>query len=249
MDQKINVQVDPNEDTEWNDILRSHGVIPQRPPSPTQQLEELINESVVKQHENRLVNKTLDELDELEDDEDEEFLQSYKQKRMEQISKLNEKSKFGRVFPVTKPEYKAEITDESNNCFVFVHLTLQSSLQSRLLSSLMLQLAPKFKEIKFVEIPGSRAIENYPDSNCPTIIIYHDTNVVKQLVTLTQLGGNSTTLADLEALLTSCGAVEAGDSRLLCNQADSDEDEDRKLKFVGKSIKSSHNDSDDDFFD
>ena len=28
-DPKFQVQVDPNEDTEWNDILRQHGIIPE----------------------------------------------------------------------------------------------------------------------------------------------------------------------------------------------------------------------------
>ncbi|KAG7822477.1 hypothetical protein KL909_004165 [Ogataea angusta] len=75
VDPKIQMQVDPNEDTEWNDILRAHGIIPEKEKDPTEQLEEALAEAVQKQHENRLENKTLDELDELEDDEDEEFLQ------------------------------------------------------------------------------------------------------------------------------------------------------------------------------
>ena len=61
-----------------NDILRKHGVIPEKPPSPTPIIEEALEEAVKKAHENRLEDKTLDELDGLEDDEDEAFLGKYR---------------------------------------------------------------------------------------------------------------------------------------------------------------------------
>ena len=96
-DPKFQVQVDPNEDTEWNDILRLHGIIPERPPSPTAELEAALEEAIVKQHDNRLENKDLDELDELEDEEDEDFLNHYKQKRMAELKKISEKEIRSRV--------------------------------------------------------------------------------------------------------------------------------------------------------
>jgi hypothetical protein len=77
-DMPINVEVDPNEDTEWNDILRSKGIIPEKPPSPTPMIEEALTEARRLAHENRLEGKELDELAELEDDEDEDFLESYR---------------------------------------------------------------------------------------------------------------------------------------------------------------------------
>lgn len=69
---------DANADTEWNDILRKHKIIPEKPPSPTPMIEEAIAEARRLAHENRLEGKDLDELDELEDEEDEEFLASYR---------------------------------------------------------------------------------------------------------------------------------------------------------------------------
>ena len=69
-DMPINVEVDPNEDTEWNDILRSKGIIPEKPPSPTPMIEEALNEARRLAHENRLEGKELDELAELEDEEE-----------------------------------------------------------------------------------------------------------------------------------------------------------------------------------
>lgn len=61
-----------------NDILRKHGIIPEKPPSPTPIIEEAILEAQRRAHENRLEDKDLDELDALEDEEDEEFLEQYR---------------------------------------------------------------------------------------------------------------------------------------------------------------------------
>lgn len=61
-----------------NDILRKHGIIPEKPPSPTAELEEALTEARRLAHEHRLEGKDLDELAELEDDEDEDFLEQYR---------------------------------------------------------------------------------------------------------------------------------------------------------------------------
>jgi hypothetical protein len=58
--------------------LRKHGVIPEKPPSPTPIIQEALREAQIRAHENRLDGKDLDELDELEDEEDEEFLSKYR---------------------------------------------------------------------------------------------------------------------------------------------------------------------------
>lgn len=65
-------------DCQRNDILRKHGVIPEKPPSPTPMIEEALQEARRLAHENRLEGKDLDELAELEDDEDDDFLEQYK---------------------------------------------------------------------------------------------------------------------------------------------------------------------------
>ena len=61
-----------------NDILRKHGVIPEKPPSPTPMIQEALEEARKLAHENRLEGKDLEELDALEDEEDEDFLESYR---------------------------------------------------------------------------------------------------------------------------------------------------------------------------
>ncbi|GEQ69758.1 hypothetical protein JCM33374_g3432 [Metschnikowia sp. JCM 33374] len=245
-DIKVPVEVDPTEDTEWNDILRSHGIIPERPKSPTEELEQALEDAVRRQHENRLENKTVAELDELEDEEDEDFLQEYKLKRFQEIQSLQSSAKFGAVQHITKPEYEEEVTNASEDHHVFVHMALQSEVQSRLLGSLTIALARKFPEIKFCEIPANRCVENYPESNCPTIIVYHKKNIVKQYVTLTQLGGSDCKISDLEKLLVDINAVKASDERLEANQQDDDLEESRRLRFVKKSIRQTRGDDDND---
>lgn len=246
MNQQFQVEVDPTEDTEWNDILREKGVIPERPPSPTQELEEALAEIIQNQHENRLEGLNLDELEELEDEEDEDFLDSYKQKRMEELRKLQTKEKYGMVYPISKPEWAKEVTEASKQGWVLVHLSCQSALQSRLVSALWPQLAGKFRDIKFCDIEGKRAIENYPDANCPTIIIYKDGDVVKQYVGLSMLNGNDTRMGDFERVLTEIGAVKENDQRLT-RDMDEDQEESHRLRFQKKAIR--EDDSDDDFFD
>lgn len=109
----MNVQVNEAEDTEWNDILRQHGVIPERPPSPTSQIEAALEEAIQKQHDNRLEGLELDELDALEDDEDEAFLEQYRLKRMAEIRSLASREQYGSVVKISKPEYVEEITEAS----------------------------------------------------------------------------------------------------------------------------------------
>ncbi|KAL7800143.1 putative phosducin-like protein [Trichoderma ceciliae] len=253
-EQRIAVPIDdPNADTEWNDILRKHGVIPEKPPSPTPMIEEAILEARKLAHENRLEGKDLDELDELEEDEDDAFLEQYRQKRMAELSNLQKKSIHGSVYPISKPDYQREITEASNNGPVFVNLTSTSgNVESRVLSELWRQAAKEYGDIKFCEIRANQAIENYPDRNCPTILIYKKGDIVKQIVTLMTLGGVRTNMRQIDDMLVEVGAVPASDLRVVKRRrAAEDADEER---LAGKSIRTSNAgkaqvDDDDDGWD
>ena len=61
-----------------NDILRKHGVIPEKPPSPTPIIQEAILKAREEAHENRLQDKSLEELRDLEEEEDDAFLEKYR---------------------------------------------------------------------------------------------------------------------------------------------------------------------------
>ncbi|KAI4192901.1 MAG: hypothetical protein LQ346_004100 [Caloplaca aetnensis] len=217
MDKPVNVPIDnPDADTEWNDILRKHGIIPEKPPSPTSLIEEALAEARKQAHDNRLEGKGLDELDELEDEEDAEFLESYRKQRMAELSTISRASVFNQVYPLQKPDYSRDVTDASRKAYVLVHLTasLGTNVESRLLTELWREMARKYGDIKFCEMKGDMCIEGYPDKNTPTILIYHEGDIRRQVITLRELAGSKTGIKDLENLLIEVGALNANDSRL-----------------------------------
>ncbi|OAA61707.1 Thioredoxin-like fold protein [Niveomyces insectorum RCEF 264] len=254
VDQRIAVPVDdPNADTEWNEILRKHGVIPEKPPSPTPMIEEALLEGRRLAHENRLENKDLDELDALEDVEDEEFLNSYRQQRMQELQALQKRAVHGSVYPLTKPDYSRDVTEASQREPVLVNLTsaTNTNVESRVLSDLWRQAAAEYGEVKFCEMRADQAIEGYPERNCPTILVYRKGDIVKQLVTLATVGGVRMGMRDVDALLVEVGAVPETDLRVVKRRRAAEDEEEARLMGAGKSIRSSRDrrrrgDSDDD---
>ncbi|MDI1487022.1 MAG: Proteolipid protein 2 [Ramalina farinacea] len=218
MNMPVNVPVDdPNADTEWNDILRKHGVIPEKPPSPTPMIQEALREAQKEAHENRLEDKDLDELNDLEDEEDEAFLDQYRQQRLAELSEVSNASIFNQVYHLQKPDYSKDVTEASHNAFVFVHLTssLGTNIESRVLTELWREMARTFGDIKFCEIKADMCIENYPERNTPTILVYKDGDIKRQIVTLIELGGARTSMKDLEGLLADVGAIKPKDHRIV----------------------------------
>ena len=72
---------DPNADTEWNDILRSKGILPPKELDITEeQMTDLVEQTVKQkmQSEKAVEDMTLDEIDALEDEEDERILLQYR---------------------------------------------------------------------------------------------------------------------------------------------------------------------------
>ncbi|KAJ8122419.1 hypothetical protein ONZ43_g1379 [Nemania bipapillata] len=255
-DQRIAVPIDdPNADTEWNDILRKHGIIPEKPPSPTPMIEEAILEGRRIAHENRLEGKELDELDALEDEEDEAFLEQYRQKRMQELNNLTKKSIHGSVYPISKPDYAREVTEASNNGPVFVNLTssLGTNIESRVLSELWRQAAKEYGDIKFCEIRADKAIENYPDRNCPTILVYKNGDIVKQIVTLVTIGGVRTSMLQIDNLLVEVGAIDAKDMRVVKRRRAAEDAKDDKSAARGGikngNVRHARVDDDDDDWD
>ncbi len=237
-----------------NDILRKQGVIPEKPPSPTPMIEEALIEGRRLAHENRLEGKDLDELDEFEDDEDDDFLEQYRQKRMAEISKLQKKSVHGSVYPISKPDYQREVTEASQNGPVFVNLTsgMGTNVESRVLTDLWKQAAKEYGDIKFCEIRANQAIENYPDRNCPTILVYQNGDIIKQVVTLVTIGGVRANMRNIDEILVDVGAVPASDMRVVKRKRAAEDAEEERL--AGKGIRTgtagrSNDDDDDDDWD
>jgi len=75
-------------------------------------------------------------------------------------------------------------------------------------------LAAKYGDVKFCEIRADLCIEGYPEKNTPTILVYKDGDIKKQIITLRELSGSKTQLEDLEKLLVDVGAIRQNDVRL-----------------------------------
>jgi hypothetical protein len=167
-------------------------------------------------HENRLEGKDLDELDALEDEEDEDFLDSYRQKRMAELSTIQTASVYNQVYHLHKPDYSRDVTEASKTAYVFVLLTSSqgTNTESRVLIEIWRELASRFGDVKFCQMRADLCIEGYPDRNTPTVLVYRQGDIKRQIVTLRELGGVRTGVQDLERLLVDVGAVTLGDSRL-----------------------------------
>lgn len=115
---------------------------------------------------------------------------------MTELSEIATTSVFNQVYPLQKPNYSKDVTEASNKAFVLVHLTssLGTNIESRLLTELWREMARKFGDIKFCEIRADMCIEGYPERNTPTILIYRDGDIKKQVVTLRELNGQDTTV-------------------------------------------------------
>jgi hypothetical protein len=176
-------------------------------------------------HESRLENKDLDELHDLEDEEDEVFLEIYRKQRLAEFASLQKSNNHGQVYPLQKPDYAKDVTEASSKYFVLVHLasSLATNVESSVLTDLWRQMATKYGDIKFCEIRADLCIEGYPEKNTPTILIYRDGDIKRQIVTLRELNGPKTNLGNLERLLCEVGAIAENDPRLKTRDDDRSE--------------------------
>ncbi|OCK95688.1 thioredoxin-like protein [Cenococcum geophilum 1.58] len=250
MDMPVNVPVDdPNADTEWNDILRKHGVIPEKPPSPTPMIQEALEEARRLAHEDRLEGKDLDELAELEDEEDEDFLEQYRKKRFAELSTITAASVYNQVYHLQKPDYSKEVTEVSNKSYVFVLLTSSqgTNVESRLLIEIWRALAQRFGDVKFCQIRADLCIEGYPEKNTPTVLVYKNGDIQRQIVTLRELRGSHTVAKDLEKVLVDIGAVSHNDPRMQTRNKQTDEAQAGSSGIrQGKTSRTNNGDDDDD---
>lgn len=124
------------------------------------------------------------------------MLTERRQKRMAELSSINNKSVYNQVYPLQKPDWSRDVTEESKKAFVFVLLTSSQGMnvESRLLVEFWRELARVYGDVKFGQIRAELCIEGYPDKNTPTILVYKDGDIKKQIVTLLSLKGKQTKL-------------------------------------------------------
>jgi hypothetical protein len=120
-------------------------------------------------------------------------LTDFRQKRLKELSEISSASIYNQVYPLQKPDYAKDVTEASRKSFVVVLLTSQGAkTESRLLVELWRELASRFGNIKFCQIQADMCIEGYPEQHTPTILIYKDGDIKRQIVTLQSLRGENT---------------------------------------------------------
>lgn len=203
---------DPNEDTEWNDILRAKGIIPEKPKK-----DELTEDQIISMLEQTIKKKSgakdldemdLDELDELEDEEEEKILLQMRQQRMADIKARTERARFGSVREITAIDYVQEVNKAGDGIMVVLHLYKQGIPLCALLNEYMGRIAPRFPEVKFLKAISTTCIPNYPDKNLPTIFVYNSGTLKSQMVGPFEFRGVNLTEQEFEYLLGQKGAIE-----------------------------------------
>ena len=135
---------------------------------------------------------------------------------MAEMSSITTASIYNQVYHLQKPDYSRDVTEASQKSHVLVLLTSSTgtNTESRVAMESWTLLAQKFGDVKFCQMRADLCIEGYPDRNTPTVLIYRDGDIKKQIVTLRELNGPRTKVEDWEKLLVDLGAVKIGDSRL-----------------------------------
>lgn len=205
----------PNEDTEWNDILRKHGILPPRPktpPSPSPPPSPTISDKLKGASESAL--KELE--DDAADSETERIVQEYRRKRMQEFRNAEKRGRFGEILPIGRDDYKREVTEASRvdeegaegagrGQPVVCYLYKDGDVACSRLTEHLKTLAARYPSTKFVSIIGNKCIENYPDRHLPTLFFYRNGNLVSQV---TAWGTDRPrTLQEIESILRALGMI------------------------------------------
>lgn len=202
---------DPNEDTEWNDVLRAKGILPPK------EKKDITEDDIVSMLESTIQKKSgkkamedmdLDELDELEDEEEERILLQMRQQRIAEIKKRSEKARFGDVREISAVDYVQEVNKAGEGIMVVLHLYKQGIPLCALLNEYLNRLAVKFPCTKFIRSISTTCIPNYPDKNLPTIFVYYEGGMKGQLVGPHEFRGMNLTEQEFEYLLGKTGAID-----------------------------------------
>jgi hypothetical protein len=201
----------PNEDTQWNDILRSKGILPQKEKEVKEEdvvnmLEATVEEKLSKGGQ-QLERLSLDELDELEDEEDEKVILEYRKKRIAEMKAEAVKACFGEVREISAVDYVEHVKRAGEGVWVVLHLFKQGIPLCTLLNQHLSQLSVKFPATKFLKSISTTCIPNYPDSNLPSVLIYFEGDLKEQLVGPHKFRDMNLTVDELEWILGQTGAV------------------------------------------
>ena len=128
---------------------------------------------------------------------------------MHELSTINTASVYNQVYHLQKPDYSKDVTEASSKAYVLVLLTSSHGTngESRILIEIWRELAKRFGDIKFCQMRADLCIEGYPEKNTPTVLVYKDGDIKKQLVTLRELRGTHTGVKGMSILCRSAPCI------------------------------------------
>lgn len=160
-----------------------------------------------------LERRSAEELEALEDEfdieaeeDDEAAIEAYRRARLAQLKARATAARFGEVRALSRSEYVREVTEASQESWVLLHMYQNRVSDCQLLDRALRALAPKFPDVKFLEIIADECVEGYPDEQCPALMVYHLGECKKQFVTLREFGGGRMTVDDVEWQIAQLGA-------------------------------------------
>jgi hypothetical protein len=185
------------ETSEWEDILRKKGIT-------TPSAEELALQAAAAEQAERMAEEAsrridplaahgVAALDRLEEEggefADSRALEGYRERRLAELKARAALNRFGELRPLARSDFVAEVSEASKEAWVVVFLHQSHVPDSQLLARALAPLAPRHAATKFLSIKADACIENYPDRNVPTLLLYHDGVLQSQVVGLAELGG------------------------------------------------------------
>ena len=206
------------ETTECNDVLVKKGIIYEAADiieyREEKALEAALAEEAMFSIVDPLEDKKLGELDRLanEDDKYADDVDALREYRTQRLLELEERSKLktyaSDVRQIQKSDFVREVTEASKSSWIVLHLYKDSHTACVLMSRALSQLSPKFPRVRFLKIVSTECVENFPDSELPCLIIYHDGELQHQTAGLGQFGGLQITAESLEWSLSNMGVLQ-----------------------------------------
>ncbi|KAH9398656.1 Phosducin-like protein 3 [Tyrophagus putrescentiae] len=188
------------EDTEWNDILKKHGIIKDEPKKE----EEVEPEPEPKEIK---FNNSDEEEAWLEENDDDDFIRQYREKRLNEIQVAAQQARFGDVVEITASDYVMQVNRAGEGIWVVLLLYQQGHSLCKQMQNIFDELAPKFPATKFLKSIATLCVPNFPDSNLPAVFVYRDSQLIKQFIGPMIFGSEKITNEEVEWIIATSGAI------------------------------------------
>lgn len=143
------------------------------------------------------------------DDDEERELQELKMRRLQELRERQQQQQTHRYSTIGAADYVNEVSGASKDCWVVCHLFSDGKEECKLLDQVLHELSARHPLTKFVRIQATLASPNFPDRNCPTLLIYHEETVKMQFTGLSAFGGlRNTNWRTVEWAISVIGAVK-----------------------------------------